>query len=524
MNRFLKKWFVLLILTAPVSVFVVEAKAGMVAVLLSSNNSIYETTLTGLRISLAEHNLDVQYLDGDEITGAGANPAAYFRKLNGPEIDLVVAIGPAAAGLAVENVREKTVLITMVPALRQMTAGDRPVCGVITTVPIALYFATLREISKSARDVVAFYSTGEAGFVAAEGEYFDVQHGFQYRRKQISPGDFADELRAQVGRADAFYMVADPMFDRERFEKLSNFARDNGVVLMAGFAPLVSLGATFGYSPDYHQIGLLTGAMGERILSGASTCAAEGLRAPERSAFLFYVNEEYARASGVDLPPEIVQRARTVRLVRAGVQLFQEGKFNSSRSIFTAILKHDPENPTARYYVNAISNEVNGEKLRALMKSAEQAFADRDYVRASSLYEQVLKINPNATRAREGRVAAGRALSEQQRQQAAVQSRQGQAYPAIRQLQSALQSWPENQAARRDLADLRASLRGRLAADLREGVAAYDRRAYAEAIDIFQNILLVEPGHRQAAEYLRLSRLKFDALQRLRRDRARDSN
>ena len=56
--------------------------------------------------------------------------------------------------------------------------------------------------------------------------------------------------------------------------------------------------------------------------------------------------------------------------------------------------------------------------------------------------------------------------------------------------------------------------------------AVYDATAgaYAEAIDIFQNILLVEPGHRQAAEYLRLSRLKFDALQRLRRDRARDSN
>lgn len=59
------------------------------------------------------------------------------------------------------------------------------------------------------------------------------------------------------------------------------------------------------------------------------------------------MNEKYAQDSGVAVPDAIVERAKLTKLFDVGLNLFNEGKLNSAKIVFEAILKRDPGNKSA---------------------------------------------------------------------------------------------------------------------------------------------------------------------------------
>lgn len=62
---------------------------------------------------------------------------------------------------------------------------------------------------------------------------------------------------------------------------------------------------------------------------------------------------------------------------------------------------------------------------------------------------------------------------------------------------------------------VRARQKQRLAEDLKLGIADYNAREFDRAVKTFENILLIEPGNREAQEYLRIAVRKRDALRKL---------
>ncbi len=156
------------------------------------------------------------------------------------------------------------------------------------------------------------------------------------------------------------------------------------------------------------------------------------------------------------------------------------------------------------------------DRIGDLLRRAREHTAARRFGAARDTYRQILAINPGVVEARDGFERSRQQESEAHRSQAEAFQRAGRPYDAIRSLNLALSARPENEAARNDLASLRAALAGRVAQQMQDGIAAYNTRDYRQAISLFESVLLVVPGHRDASEYLRLSRLKYDALQRLR--------
>ena len=57
---------------------------------------------------------------------------------------------------------------------------------------------------------------------------------------------------------------------------------------------------------------------------------------------------------------------------------------------------------------------------------------------------------------------------------------------------------------------------------MQNGINEYDKRNYETAIPVFENILLVDSSNKQAKEYLRLSKKKQEAIQRLKAKLKRD--
>ncbi len=488
------------------------AEDRVVDVVLSSDSNLYAEGVAGIQSALQAktklHYLDAAAPGEEEI-------AVFFRTMEeSPSASVIVAVGQRAAREALRHVKKKTVVFSLVNAPKSLDFTGRPLCGVSMDIPMEMFFRTLKELKPKARRVIAFYTTEEGAFAAGEGEYSDLKHNLFYTKRKVNRGEFAAVLQEYKGRVDGIQIIADPLYDQENFDAVSRFARENGIVLMTTFPSLVRVGATFGISPDSGSIGALTGRMAERILTGKSDCAGEGIILPDQVSL--YLNESYAAGSGISIPDFLKERARRTRLFKAGVHLLAEGKLAESKEIFQAVLSRDPDNQLAQFYVDLVVEKLTGKETAQLLQEAEKHFQAHNYPLARARYEQVLRLNPSLRSARDGLAKSVHEQSEQERGSGNVLETSGKPFEAIKMYTAALQTLPTNARAQAELAALRARLFARIPEILKSGIAEYNERNYRGSIASFESILLVDPANKQAVEYLRLSRKKLEALDRRR--------
>ncbi|MCB1308524.1 MAG: tetratricopeptide repeat protein [Leptospiraceae bacterium] len=481
-------------------------------VLLSADTNIYAEALNGMQSVL---NFDIEVLYLDNIREEYDTLADLIEERDAQAPTLIISLGPQATDHARRNVKDIPVLFSMLDNPRTLGLNSlADTCGIAIEISTVEFFQTLKEINPEARFVYAPFSTDDGEIRATEGEYHDLRQGLIYRKLRVrDTDDLEDSLEEIKPHVDAIYMITDALYDREVFEMVSRFSRENGVVLMTGFAPLVKAGATFAITPDYNHVGILTGRMVNRILSGESTCAQEYIQYPEYTSF--YLNDEYAREAGIQIPESISQRANNSRLFRAGVDLYRQGKYETALKVFDVIVKKDPGNSNAAGYHALILEKITGNQTTQYMNRARQYMRAGNYAAASQQYQAALRLNPGHPDALRGYRDARRSLSEQERQTAARLRAGGQPFAAIRRYQAAIQALPENQAAQAELNALRQSILPQIPGLIETGIDAYNGREYDRAIEIFENILLVQPGNGEANEYLRLSRRKKAALDQI---------
>ena len=479
-----------------------------IEVLLSSDNRIYEQGLYGIQ-SVFEGELKISYLD--IITAEQPDIAGYFKAIDDSEAPLFITIGPAATKVAKENLKKTPIVFSMVNSPKSLGIDGGNLCGVSMDISIGEFFQALKDIKPNARTVSAFYTTNDGEYSAGEGEYTDLKYKLIYNRKKLADKkEFKLALEELKGKTDAFFMVNDPLYSNVEFEQLSEFAKKNNIILMTSFPALVKVGATFGISPDYSKIGVLTGQIANRINMKTSTCGEERVILPDQSSF--FLNEKYAQDSGVAVPDAIVERAKLTKLFDVGLNLFNEGKLNSAKIVFEAILKRDPGNKSAFSFQQIILEKLSGAKTRELLNSAETHFKNKNYAQARTDYQKVLAINPSIAAAKEGIQASLLAQSEQERMQGTDLAKRGKPFEAIKMFMASLRTLPSNAQANSDLNTIRNFENSNMKAYVETGIGHYNERNYNSSIEIFENALLVAPSNKEALEYLRLSYKKRDAM------------
>ena len=493
-----------------------QAAPREVQVLLSSDTEIYAAGLNGIQ-SVLTNPLRIRYLDALAPDDAGLE--TYFRKLESAgDTALVIAVGTRAARAALKHLTSVPLVFSMVSAPRTLGARVNSSCGVTMDVPVERFFETLKEVAPKSRRVAAFFSTPQGEHLAGEGEYSDLRSGLFFQKIRVSERDgLSAALEKVKGKADALYLVADPLYDRLRFREISEFSRKNRVVLMTSFASLVQAGATFGLTPDYFRLGVLTGEMADRILRGKSTCQREAVQYGDRISL--YVNEDFAAKSGISIPPQVRKRASLTRLINAGIRLFNQGRYSSARKVFEAVLERDPRNRAAFTYRARIIEKETGDQTRELLAVARGHIASGRFAEALRDYEKVLRLNPGHREATHLLAETRARKSETEQQAARDAASHGDVFRALRLYLEAIRTLPGNAVAAQELSHLRALQRGRVPALFADGLSAYNKRRYDEAIHLLDSVLLLQPGHRQSVEYLRLSRKKKEAVERLLRRR-----
>lgn len=479
-----------------------------IAVLVSSDTGIYADALTGLQTSVESPGTEITYLD--TLEESDASRREYFESIR--SADILVSIGTAATRTAIEHAGTQKIVFSMVNAARTLDLSRAGICGVSMDVSLAEFFKSLRDVAPAARRVYAFYSTSEGEYIASEGDHLDLRYGLKYTRVRISDRAALKPALAEIkGKADAIYLVPDALYDSESFQILSEFCKQNGIILMTSFSSLMQAGATFSVRPDYTRLGAMTGDMVRRVLGGRP-CTDGGVSVVFPEQTFFSVNETYAKESGLTIAPEILRRGQRTRLFLAAVNLMNEGKPRSALSAFRSILREDPANAAARTYQDLLTERISGDRTRGIIEMARRYVRENQFERALQSYRQVLDINPAHLEAQEGSRNVLNRLSNDATAQA---QRSQDPFQAARLYTQALKYRPDNAQAADALARIRAQERGNLRALLQQSIELYDQRKYDEAIPRFENILLIDPASKEAQQYLQLSIRKRDALRKL---------
>lgn len=478
-----------------------------IEVLLSSNNSIYLGTLKNIQ-SNSKKTLNLNFINNMK----EEDLKKFFANLEKNKVPFLITLGQQASLLARENLPTVPVLYSLVNSPRAIGFNFKSnTCGVHIDVPIQEFFRVVKEIKPNTKTIATIY-TGNAGeFFTNEADYSDSQYGILFQKIKLeNKNEFAQSVNSLKGKIDVFYIVPDSIYTQENFEIISNFAKENKIILMTQIPFIVNVGTTFSITPYYARVGTLIGDLANEILSGKIEC--KNGYATSVKEFSLSLNKTYAIESGITLPEHIIRRAENSRLLIEGIRLFEKGNLEISNIIMAKILKDDPDNYTAFFYKNYINQKMNGDKIENFLMRAEEYKNAKNYKKERELYSQILKLQPDNKQTKQAMSDSLLLESESERLEGQKLEANNLPFLALQKYLNSLQILDTNSKTKSDLVLLRQKEIKNTPAYIQKGKSLYEVRKYSEAEEMFQNILLVEPDNKNAKTYLRLSKEKKMAM------------
>ncbi|MCE9501420.1 MAG: hypothetical protein K8R21_13115 [Leptospira sp.] len=493
-------------------VFIHLSGSGLVAepeidVLLSSNTSIYITTLHNLQ-STIRAKLRLHFFD----TLSDNDKLDYFSAIERKNEPFILTLGFPATKSAMENLTKTKIVFSLVSSPKTLLSGEeKNSCGVNTDVPISEFFHTVKDLKPSVKKIFAFYSSPQGEHTAKEGYYQDSYFGIDYNAIAITDkNEFRNALSNLKGRADAFYLVPDPLFTQENFDYLSKFCQENNIILMTPVPVLAKVGATFSITPFYARVGMLLGELSNEIISGKQ-CSQTIIPSREYSLF---INREYSEKSGLKIPDHIRRRADSSKILIEAISFFEKENYEISRILLRKILEEDSGNKTAILYRDLINNKLSGDKIRKFLIEGKNFLIEKNFQKARESYRRALDLNPDIEEAKAGFRDASFAESEEKRKMANTREQNGDSFSALNLYSEALRLSDGNEKARAELTNLRRKEMKNIPGYREEGSIEYGKRNYGKAEEIFKNILLIDAQDKYAKEYVVLSNTKKLAMEK----------
>jgi putative ABC transport system substrate-binding protein len=120
--------------------------------------------------------------------------------------------------------------------------------------------------------------------------------------------DIASAFQALKGRADALYVVLDPLISSQ-LVRISTLALGARLPTLLPFRAFVEAGGLISYAPDQTDLFRRAGDYVDKILRGAKPA---DLPVEQPTKFEFVVNLKTAKTLGIDVPPTLLARADEV--------------------------------------------------------------------------------------------------------------------------------------------------------------------------------------------------------------------
>jgi tetratricopeptide (TPR) repeat protein len=490
------KIFTLQLLTINLNLYPKES----IPVLLSSNSSSYITTLNTVQNKL-EEPLEVTFLSSLN----GVEESEYFKKLESKNTKFLVTVGNLATSKAIEKLSNTKIIFSYVnaPSSKNYSSISN-VCGVHTDISIREYFKTLKEISPQTKKVISFYSNKIGEFYASEGEYYEIEFEFDYKKILVSTrSDIEKYLQKNQSEIDAIYVVNDPIYTPENFQLISNYSKLNNKIIFTQIPFITQLGATFSLTPYFSRVGTLISELIQNVQGNKIEC--QNAKGPLIKEFYLNVNSEYARLSNIEIPENILIRFQNSKLIVEGINSYEEGNIELSEILFDKVLKNDPNDIVANTYKAEIDFRKKGVNLDKLKNEAEREFKLGNLSSAREMYKKLSTFLPNDKTVKEKLNSIIELDSEKERLSGEKLEKQGEVLAAINKFTSAITINPFNQKAKLNLESIRSKERKNIPSYSLIAIRLYNQREYDASEDGFKKILAIDPNDKNANEYLKLS-------------------
>ena len=229
------------------------------------------------------------------------------------DVDLMVGIATNSAVACFNAAEDKDipVIFTAItdPVGAHLDSGN--ITGTSDALPVAGQLELIRALQPDADTVGIIYTTSEPNSVSTIAEY------------EAKAGDYGFTINAVGVTAQAEVTQAADTLISQGVDCISNLTDNNvvgvlgsilektdeaGIPVYGSEVEQVKLGCVAGAGLDYVQLGIQTGKMAAKVLTGETTC--EDLPYETIENYGLYINSDSLSALGITVPEDIAQSAQ----------------------------------------------------------------------------------------------------------------------------------------------------------------------------------------------------------------------
>jgi putative ABC transport system substrate-binding protein len=247
-----------------------------------------------------------------DLRGTKKEESSIIQHLTAAKPHLIVAIGPLAAQVAREHLRDVPMIFVMVSNPPKHGLQGANLAGVSLDIPVQTQLARYKALVPTLQTLGVIYDPTKTGAMVTEARGTVATLGLQLLAAPVStPKEVPAALRSLLGKIDALWMVPDDtVVTPESFKFLLLTALENNLPFVTVSDIFVEAGALASLSPDYTDVGRQGCQLATDIENGRLRLG-EVMVVPPAKVNLA-INLKTASKIGLTLPPEIIQSANKV--------------------------------------------------------------------------------------------------------------------------------------------------------------------------------------------------------------------
>lgn len=264
-------------------------------------------------------------LDRQSAQGSVQNAVAIAKKFASEDIDIVVAVTTPSAQACAQAITDRPVVFSAVTdpvgagLIKQFGKNEGNIVGISDMVPVATHLKLIRMVFPEAKKVGVIYNPGEANSVTLTEIAKSAAPSLGFTIVDIpgtTPNEMITALNSIGPSVDVIYVGTDNTV-ASSIQAIGSAAIKLKKPIVAADISIARGGGIIGFGFNYFQVGIETGRIVLALLKGAKPSEIESRILGPDSLELF-VNLDLAKALGMEIPKELVERADIV--VENGVE------------------------------------------------------------------------------------------------------------------------------------------------------------------------------------------------------------
>lgn len=270
----------------------------------------------GFKEAFEEAGVEVDW-DEQNANGEQGTAVQIAQQMAGKKHDLDLAIAAPAGQAMAQAIKDTPILFTAVTdpvaadLVKSLDAPGGNITGTSDIAPIEKQVELLQKLVPDAKSIGVVYASGEVNSQVQVDELKKVAEplGLEVKTQTVTTVQDIPQATEALGDVDTIYVPTDNMVV-SGIASLVKVANDKKIPVIAAESGTVEGGAAATLGIDYEALGKQTGEMALRILRDGADPASTPVEIAED--YTYVVNDEAAKAQGIEIPQEILDQAEHV--------------------------------------------------------------------------------------------------------------------------------------------------------------------------------------------------------------------